>query len=218
MKKLTFVLGLLLTFQSCAQPIDIVEWNTPYFQITYSQSLEQPVAVFYRVACTDGTASRKGLDFRTEEGIHTSDDADYYNNEWDKGHMAPAASFNCTEDMLWETFSYVNCALQHEKLNRGVWKKLEQRERFLMDSVQAYLPVEVFIAVDFETIDLLPTKASLPTAFYNFETINYLPTGAAIPTGFYKEIVVGDKRECYWFANQAPVSNQLSNYRCDCRN
>ena len=199
MKKLTLVLGLLLGFQSCAQPIDIVEWNTPYFQITYSQSLEQPLTVFYRVACTDGTASRKGLDFRTEEGIHTSDDADYYNNEWDKGHMAPAAAFNCTEDMLWETFSYVNCALQHEKLNRGVWKKLEQRERFLMDSVQAYLPVEVFIAVDFETIDRIPT-------------------GAAIPTGFYKEIVVGDKRECYFFLNQEPSNSQLSNYKCECRN
>ena len=45
--------------------------------------------------------------------------------------MAPAASLNCNQDMLWETFTYINSSLQHQSLNRGVWKKLEMREREL---------------------------------------------------------------------------------------
>ena len=71
------------------------------------------------------------MNFYTQEGIETSDNYDYVNNEYDKGHMAPAGSLNCDTDMLYKTFSYVNCALQQENLNRGVWKKLENRERVL---------------------------------------------------------------------------------------
>ena len=201
MKKLLFLVGILgLFFQSCAQPaqdLKVVNWNTPYFVINYSQTLEQPLTVSYRVACTDGNASRKGLDFHGETGIHTSDNNDYYNNVWDKGHMAPAASFNCNSDMLWETFTYLNCALQHEKLNRGIWKELEERERYMSNWVgeMAY----VYIEVDFDEI---PER---------------VPGGAAIPLGFYKEILFGDYRECYWFPNEQPTSGELDDYKCDCR-
>jgi endonuclease G len=203
MKKLLFLLGFVgLFLQSCGQslptePLDLVEWNTPYFIINYSQHLEQPITVSYRVACTDGNASRKGLDFHGEPGIHTSDNADYYNNVWDKGHMAPAASFNCNSDMLWETFTYLNCALQHEKLNRGIWKELEERERYMSNWVgeMAY----VYIEVDFG------------------EMIDRVPGGAAIPAGFYKEVLIGDYRECYWFANTTPKSGELDDYKCECR-
>jgi len=198
MKKLIFVLSLLFAFQSCAQPKqDLVLWNTPYFVIKYSETLEQPVTIRYSVACTDGTASRKGLDFHTESGIHTSDNADYYKNVWDKGHMAPAGSFNCDENMLWETFTYLNCALQHEKLNRGVWKELEERERYLTD--WSGFSAQVYIEVDFGT------------------SIERVPAGAAIPIGFYKEIFVNDYRECYWFPNSDPVDKDLAEFECGCR-
>ena len=29
-----------------------------------------------------------------KHGVKTSDNADYYKNEWDKGHLAPAATFS----------------------------------------------------------------------------------------------------------------------------
>jgi len=200
-KRLGFLLLLLVAFQSCAQQskqdLDLIHWNSPYFVVNYSEWLEQPVDVRYRVACTDGTASRKGLNFHTESNVHTSDDADYYKNEWDKGHMAPAGSLNCTEDMLWETFSYVNCALQHEKLNRGVWKTLEERERYLSEWVG--MNADVYIELDFG------------------DYIERVPAGAAIPIGFYKEVIIGDLRECYWFANVEPLSDDLEDYQCKCR-
>jgi DNA/RNA endonuclease G (NUC1) len=204
MKKLFLLIGVLGLFvQSFAQSLsighlDIVKWNTPYFVINYSEVLEQPVNITYRVACIDGTASRKGLDFHKESGIKTSDNEDYKNNVWDKGHMAPAASFNCNPDMLWETFTYMNCALQHEKLNRGIWKTLEERERYV--SKWSGEMASVYIEVDFD------------------QSTKRVPGGAAIPMGFYKEILFGDYRECYWFANTEPKSDELDDYKCECRN
>ena len=175
---------------------DSVEWNTPYFRIWYSESLENPLSVRYGVACPTGTASRSGMDFYKEKGIHTSDNNDYVGNEWDKGHMAPAADFNCTREMLLETFTYVNSSLQHQSLNRGVWKKLETRERELALGHE----VQVFIRVEFDKVP------------------NRVPANAAIPKGYYKEIKVGNRRECYYFKNEKPLTSELSDYKCPCRN
>jgi len=192
----TFFFGLIAFF-AYGQKLSNIQWNSPHYEVVYSQEYEQPLTVAYRVCGIDGTFSRKGMGFYTEEGIRTSDDLDYYNNVWDKGHMAPAASLNCEYDMLQETFSYINCALQHEKLNRGVWKSLEQRERELSRIFD--IMADVFIEVDFK------------------ENPARVPGGAAIPYGFYKEIWVGTLRECYWFRNEAPKSNNIKDYKCKCR-
>ena len=125
MKKTLFLLLAFVSLNAFGQLRDSLWWTNPYFKIAYSEVLEEPRYVEYRVACPTGNASRSGMDFYKEKGIKTSDHNDYVNNEWDKGHMAPAADFNCTREMLLETFTYMNCALQHQSLNRGVWKKLE---------------------------------------------------------------------------------------------
>lgn len=195
-KKCLTLLLVYLSVTLSAQVRDSVEWNTPYFKIWYSESLENPLSVRYRVACPNGEASRKGMDFYTLEGIHTSDNEDYVANEWDKGHMAPAASFNCNTDMLYETFTYINSSLQQQSLNRGVWKKLENRERYLADLADVY----VFIRVEFD------------------ENPPRVPTNAAIPKGYYKELKIGDVRECYYFPNEKPITKELDDYKCKCRN
>ena len=191
-----FLILFLFPLALLAQLRDSVYWNTPYFIINYSETLEGPRSVRYSVACPNGTASRAGMDFYTEKGLKTSDNKDYEANEWDKGHMAPAASLNCNRDMLYATFTYVNSSLQQQSLNRGVWKKLEIRER---EIAQNY-PVQVFIRVEY---DKVPPR---------------VPTNAAIPKGYYKELKIGNRRECYYFPNKAPVSKELSDYKCNCRN
>ena len=191
-----FLILFLFPFVLLAQLRDSVYWNTPYFVINYSEILEGPRSIRYSVACPNGTASRKGMDFYTEKGIKTSDNKDYEANEWDKGHMAPAASLNCNQDMLWETFSYLNSSLQHQSLNRGVWKKLEIRERELATKNE----VKVFIRVEYP---IPPVKVT---------------AGASIPSGYYKELKIGERRECYYFPNIAPVLKELNDYKCNCKN
>ena len=190
------LLLLLLPISLFAQLRDSVYFNNTHFTINYSETLEGPRSIRYKVLCPTGTASRSGMEFYKEKNIHTSDNRDYEANEWDKGHMAPAASFNCNRNMLFSTFTYINSSPQHQSLNRGVWKKLEVRERELATKGE----VRVFIRVEYPTAPVRVT------------------TGAAIPLGYYKEIKVGNNRECYYFKNVQPNTSDLQTYKCPCRN
>jgi endonuclease G len=194
MKKITFlfILVFLTTTSLFGQLRDSIWWSTPYFQIVYSEVLEQPKWIQYRVACSNGKASRSGMDFYKEKGIKTSDHKDYEHNVWDKGHMAPAASFSCNRDMIFATFTYMNCALQHQSLNRGVWKHLEIRERELANQ---WPIVDITIRIVF---DEKPTRVE---------------GGASIPKGFYKIIKYGNVVESYYFPNQMPTSSDYKTYR-----
>ena len=180
MKKfaLTFLSFLLINVLFSQPNIGI---ETDIFYVRYSSKMEQPLFLSYTVLCPNGDASRSGLDFRLYEGVHTSDNNDYRNNEWDKGHLAPAAAFNCDRDMLKQTFTYINCALQHEGLNRGPWKELEEFERNL---AKIYDEVYVTVECHFSESSLL------------------LPTGATVPDGFTKTITWEDKEECFYFPNE----------------
>jgi len=179
MKNLLFTFLLTIFCQNVySQNITI---KNEVFEVLYSQDYEQPLNVKYSVTCTDGRFSRSGLDFFKEEGIKTSDDDDYKNNIWDKGHMAPAAAFSCDEKTLKQTFSYLNCSLQHETLNRGPWKSLERLERDL---------AVLYGKVDVEIIVLFDSDSEV------------LSSGARIPTGFKKIIKVKDDTFEFYFDNK----------------
>ena len=152
---------------------------TDIFTVEYSEHLQQPLKVEYTVKCPNGSAQRRGLDFYKEENISTSDNEDYKNNEWDRGHLAPAAAFNCDRETLRKTFTYLNCALQHEGLNRGPWKELERFERDLAKIFKVRVVIEVIFTPE-------PYR---------------VPNGAAIPIGFSKTIFFDDKQYKFYFPN-----------------
>jgi len=177
-KYFTLVVSLFLTNSIISQNIEV---KNEVFEVHYSQDLEQPLKLKYVVSCTNGRFSRSGLDFYKEKDITTSDNDDYRNNEWDKGHMAPAAAFSCSEETLKQTFSYLNCALQHETLNRGPWKELEGLERDL-----SFLYGDIIVEIEVIFSD-------------NSER---LPTGATVPDGFKKTIKVKDDTFTFYFDNK----------------
>ena len=172
MKKWTTLtlLGLLFCsgFTSLSGQTHHIE--TTIFTVDYDEDLEQPIKLSYTVQCASGDASRHGLNFWKVAGYHTSDNDDYKDNPYDKGHLAPAAAFNCTRDMVKATFSYLNCALQHEGLNRGPWKELEAAERVLA----MFYDVDVTIEVIFDSNpERVPGGAAIPKAFRKIITINH---------------------------------------------
>jgi endonuclease G, mitochondrial len=190
LKNLILFLLILPQFVFAQRPEVLI--NTPIYSVVYSEIYQQPLEVKYKVQCVSGTASRKGMDFYTVDSIITSDNADYANNVWDKGHLAPAAAFNCTREMLHRTFSYLNCTLQHQDLNRGAWRLLEAHER---DLAAVGRSVDVVIVLDF-------TNAQK------------LPTGATIPSGFWKSIYVGGRPvECYYFPNTKPANTDYTRFK-----
>ena len=188
MKKLLLIL-FLLPLVAFAQR-DSVYVKTDIFTSVYSEVLQQPKWVKYTVQCPNGKAPRTGMDFYTIPGIITSDANDYVNNVYDKGHCAPAADFNCTKELLYKTFTYTNCVLQHERLNRGIWRLLEAYER----NLSATNVVEVEIRMVYS-----PTSLKLPT-------------GATVPDGFYKTIKFGNTKEVYYFPNTSPTQSDFKKY------
>jgi DNA/RNA endonuclease G (NUC1) len=128
--------------------LNVVEIKTDIYEISYSQTYQQPLIIDYTVIC-DATARsypRDGISFKKYPGVKTSSSSDYSDNIWDKGHMAPANTFGCKKEWLETTFSYTNCALQHQTLNRGAWAALERFER---DLASLYMDVEVNIMIYF---------------------------------------------------------------------
>jgi len=191
MKKFLISLILLIPLFVFGQLRDSVLVKSPIFKVMYSETLQQPKWIEYHVACGEGDFSRKGLDFYVCDSVKTSDGGDYEANVWDKGHLAPAADFNCNKDYLKMTFSYLNCVLQHEKLNRGAWRLLEAYER---DLAKKY-------SVDVK-IKMVYSKKSM-----------VLKSGATVPDGFYKTIKYNKVVEVYYFKNEPPVTNDYKKYK-----
>jgi endonuclease G len=177
---------LTLCFLLCVELLMAQEFiQREIFDVCYSTKKQQPLWLDYEVECHDGDFSRAGLKFKKDNrflGV-TSDNIDYYKNVWDKGHLAPAADFNCSYEKLRATFSYLNCALQHEKLNRGPWKSLEKYERNISENHQ----VSVKIVLEFDEQSLL------------------LSTGALVPSYFVKILSFNKQQEVYRFPNNSSV-------------
>lgn len=190
MRKILFFLVFTTSFLSFGQLRDSVYVKTEIFEVIYSETLEQPLRMKYQVLCPDGDASRKGMDFYTEKEYKTSDGKDYENNVYDKGHLAPAADFSCDKVMLYKTFTYLNCTLQNQYLNRGTWRFLEVYERELAE--------KYIVNVEIKLI-------------YSDKSIK-LPTGATVPDAFLKIIKYNGVTEKYYFLNEKPKSSDFKLY------
>ena len=164
--------------------IDSILVTTNIFEISYNEIFEQPNWVKYTVRDIVKNADRDGMNFYTVDSIYTSDDNDYYSNRWDRGHMAPAGSFNDTYENLYSTFTYLNVALQYDDLNRGAWVDLEEQIREWADELG---DIEVEIYLEFSSNHIV------------------LDTGAHVPTAFYKFVSFPDgTKRCYYFPNITP--------------
>jgi len=183
MKKILLV-SLLLTLCISAFSQDTIRVKNQVFEVLYSQNLEQPVWIKYRSTNRPTNVNRGTMDFYTEKTIKTSDALDYKANIYDKGHGAPAATFSDNIENLKQTFSYLNCILQDQYLNRGEWRLLEEQERKWDDNENLTVLIKVFFDK--------PAKR--------------LPTNAAIPSHLEKHIYFEkqNKWKCFVFLNQKP--------------
>jgi len=164
MKKLLSIIVCLIFF-SLEGLSQVKEVKTDIYTSIYNEEYQQPLIVEYTIFCepSSPTYDRDGITFKAHPEIKGSSSSDYANNDYDKGHMAPANTFACSEKWLKETFSYANCALQHKGLNRGTWAQLERFERNLAglyDDVQ--VRIEVFFSDKWTTIS---DPARIPSSF-----------------------------------------------------
>ena len=155
------------------------------FKVWYNEVLEQPVQLIYTSTNRPKNVDRGSMNFYNEADYHTSDNADYYANVWDKGHLAPAATFSDSKENLRQTFSFLNCALQNQYLNRGEWRLLEEQEREWDDEQNLTITVDLVWDEGFEI----------------------LPTGGHVPTHMIKHIKFDNdgSYRCFRFPNVKPI-------------
>jgi len=183
MKKILVLFGvLIISLTSFSQ--DEIRIKNNVFEVLYSQNLEQPLWIKYQSTNRPTNVNRGTMDFYTEKNIKTSDGNDYLKNIYDKGHGAPAATFSDNMENLKQTFSYLNCIMQDQYLNRGEWRLLEEQERKWDDTENLTIIIKSF----FDT----PAKR--------------VPTGAAVPSHLQKHIYFEKQKvwKCYVFLNQKP--------------
>ena len=183
MKKLLALVTILI-FAVTVNGQDTIRVKNQVFEVLYSQKLESPVWLKYHSTNRPTNVNRGTMDFYTEKNIHTSDADDYSKNIYDKGHLAPAASFSDNMDNLKQTFTYLNCMLQDQYMNRGEWRLLEEQERKWDDNENLTVIIKVF--------------------FDN--PVKRLPTNAAIPSHMQKHIYFEKQKKwkCYVFLNEKP--------------
>ena len=175
--------------------VDSLLVSNNIFQISYNEKYEQPNWVKYTVRDIVKNADRDGMQFYTVDSVYTSDDDDYYANVWDRGHMAPAGSFNDSYENLYSTFSYLNVALQYDDLNRGTWVQLEEQVRQWADELG---DIDIEIYLEFDPSHII------------------LDTGAHVPTAFYKYVIFPDgSKRCYYFPNSTP-DKSWQEYEIEC--
>jgi endonuclease G len=184
-KLLSLILSVVILSANAQTKLrDSVKVTNDVFSVIYSEKLEQPIWLKYRSTNRPTNVNRGSMDFYSEKLIKTSDNEDYKNNIYDKGHIAPAATFSDNMENLKQTFSYLNSALQDQYLNRGEWRLLEEQERKWDDLESLTVIVKVFFD----------------------ETSKKLPTGATVPSYFQKHIYFEKQKKwkCFVFLNEKP--------------
>jgi endonuclease G len=184
-KLLSLILSVVILSANAQTKLrDSVKVTNNVFSVIYSEKLEQPIWLKYRSTNRPTNVNRGSMDFYGEKLIKTSDNEDYKNNIYDKGHIAPAATFSDNMENLKQTFSYLNSALQDQYLNRGEWRLLEEQERKWDDLESLTVVVKVFFD----------------------KTSKKLLTGATVPSYFQKHIYFEKQKKwkCFVFLNEKP--------------
>lgn len=103
------------------------------FTLSYNDTWKIPqwVAWYLTTERVEGKEKRTD-DFLTDPDlpIHAlSEDSDYRNSRYDRGHMAPAGDMKWNEQAMIESFYMSNICPQAPNLNRGDWRILEENCR-----------------------------------------------------------------------------------------
>ena len=104
------------------------------YVLSYREVYEQSEFVMYVLNRGDTKVSRSD-DFRPDYSVSTNSATpqDYYKSGYDKGHLAPAADFSYSKELMSESFYMSNMSPQTPGLNRGPWKFLEEYFRNLSE-------------------------------------------------------------------------------------
>ncbi|HPY82414.1 MAG: DNA/RNA non-specific endonuclease [Bacteroidales bacterium] len=178
--------------------VEIPESNKPDsiytyvgFSLQYAEQFKQAywVAYMHCKAKMLGNAKRTNT-FKKDPNIvvGSASAVDYRKSGYDRGHLAPAGDMKWNVQAMKESFYYSNISPQLPQLNRGVWKKLEDKVR---DWVHIYDTLYIITGPILH--DSLPTiginKVAVPEYFYKivllYSSVKQDAVGFIIPNSPY---------------------------------
>lgn len=121
-------------------PKGLKEELIPYtaMNVSFNRSTHQPNWVAWELLANEVSGeSAREPSFHVDENVYGSATPDDYRHTgFDRGHMAPAGDMKWHKQAMRESFYMTNISPQSPDLNRGAWKKLEEkcRQRALVDS------------------------------------------------------------------------------------
>jgi len=173
---------------NCSQIID-----NEFIEMCYDYKKKAVTAVGYTLYgdLVNETNIEKRPSFYIERSLKEKDrisTTDYINSGYDKGHMAPDASFDWSQESLDAVYTLANAIPQAPQVNRYSWKKLEDyvREK----------------AVQFGTVEVVNVVK------YGQRSSRMGENRMAISKGYYKILYNEEENfeECYYYSNKLGVS------------
>jgi len=206
MKKIVYLIFLVVTVANCS-----------YYPIVYDQKLKKiPYVSYYNYDLKSTIYEtytvykdkvnvlnlKKRPTFRSDKTIpkkFRSYTSDYRNSGYDRGHLAPDASFDYNQTILKECYLMPNIVPQLPNLNRKVWKYLEIRIR----NYAKYSDVNVSVILKFGKKTIGKHKIYVPKTL--IKTVEYKKDNENI-------------KECYRFFNNNYLIKRkdLTFYKIDC--
>ena len=95
----------------------------------------------------------------------TATNEDYSRTGYDRGHLAPAGDMKWSEKAMRESFYLSNICPQKPKLNRGIWKDLEEQCRlWAMDNGSLLIVTGPVMTDDMKRLG--KNRVAIPKSFY----------------------------------------------------
>lgn len=95
----------------------------------------------------------------------TATNEDYTRTGYDRGHLAPAGDMKWSEKAMRESFYLSNICPQEPKLNRGIWKELEEQCRlWALDGGSLLIVTGPVITDDMKRLG--KNRVAIPKSFY----------------------------------------------------
>lgn len=138
------------------------------YAVGYSYTHKQPLWTAYHIS-KDSVAKRfkRSNDFKEDQEIpkqYRSLLTDYKGSGYDRGHMAPAATIDVSEEAMQESFLLSNMSPQLPGLNRQGWRYLEE---YVRDWTKSRGDLYVFTGPIFSSTDKhIGNGVTIPSAYY----------------------------------------------------
>ena len=107
------------------------------YSLSYNEAAEQADWVFYKLTSASFSSPvERTNDYREDTLVAegSAELSDYSGSGYDRGHLAPAGSMKSDEESMSHSFFMSNMSPQLPAFNRGVWRRLEEKVRYWVES------------------------------------------------------------------------------------